>query len=168
MKKVNWLVVLAGVAVAAFGNLAGLLLKIFPPQFRNGTAVYGQSAWMTVFGVFLIAAAAVWLLLRAREDRPAGEERGDDVRRRGARAEGLDERLPEWGFRAGDAYAAAPAVHIHDREAALRAFLDRRIGVVVHRRLQARKREPLDVWIRGAGFWCGGTRKRKREMQYAG
>ena len=47
-------------AVAAFGNLAGLLLKIFPPQFRNGTAVYEQSAWMTVFGVFLIAAAAVW------------------------------------------------------------------------------------------------------------
>ena len=46
-------------AVAAFGNLAGMLLNIFPPQFRNGIAIYGRSAWMTAFGVFLFAAAGV-------------------------------------------------------------------------------------------------------------
>ena len=47
-------------AVAFFGNLAGQLLKLFQPvELINGTAVYGQSAWMTVFGVFLTGSCAV-------------------------------------------------------------------------------------------------------------
>ena len=46
-------------SVAVFGNLAGGLLKMFQPQFRNGTAVYGQTAWGTLFGAFLPAAGTV-------------------------------------------------------------------------------------------------------------
>ena len=47
-------------AVAFFGNLAGQLLKLFQPAgYIGGAAVYGQSAWMTVFGIFLLSSCAV-------------------------------------------------------------------------------------------------------------
>ena len=46
-------------AVALFGNLAGMLLKFFTPVERAGAAVYGRGAWMTLFGVFLCCAGAV-------------------------------------------------------------------------------------------------------------
>ena len=47
-------------AVAFFGNLAGLLLKLFQPIVSaNGAAAYGRSAWMTVFGLFLLSSIAV-------------------------------------------------------------------------------------------------------------
>ena len=48
-------------AVAFFGNLAGQLLKLFHPVgYIGGAAVYGQSAWMTVFGIFLLSSCAVF------------------------------------------------------------------------------------------------------------
>lgn len=47
-------------AVAFFGNLAGQLLKLFHPvEYNAGAAVYGRSAWMTVFGIFLLSSCAV-------------------------------------------------------------------------------------------------------------
>ena len=48
-------------AVAFFGNLAGQLLKQFQPVGHTGSAlIYGQSAWMTVFGTFLLSSCAVF------------------------------------------------------------------------------------------------------------
>ena len=47
-------------ALAFFGNLAGQLLKLFRPVANAaGAAIYGQSAWMTLFGVFLLGSLAV-------------------------------------------------------------------------------------------------------------
>ncbi|MBR4666455.1 MAG: MFS transporter [Lentisphaeria bacterium] len=47
-------------AVAFFGNLAGQLLKLFQPVGNAaGAAIYGRSAWMTLFGVFLLGSLAV-------------------------------------------------------------------------------------------------------------
>ncbi len=47
-------------AVAFFGNLSGQLLKLFRPVGNAaGVAIYGQSAWMTLFGVFLLGSLAV-------------------------------------------------------------------------------------------------------------
>lgn len=47
-------------AVAFFGNLSGQLLKLFRPVGNAaGAAIYGQSAWMTLFGVFLLGSLAV-------------------------------------------------------------------------------------------------------------
>ena len=47
-------------AVAFFGNLAGQLLKLFRPVGNAaGAAIYGRSAWMTLFGVFLMGSLAV-------------------------------------------------------------------------------------------------------------
>ena len=46
-------------AVACFGNLAGLLFKLFLPEECGGISVYGQNAWMTIFGIFLLIAGGV-------------------------------------------------------------------------------------------------------------
>ena len=47
-------------AVAFFGNLAGQLLKLFQPIISvNSAAAYGRSAWMTMFGLFLLSSVAV-------------------------------------------------------------------------------------------------------------
>ena len=46
-------------AVAIFGNLAGLILKIFTPQQRDGVAIYGQSTWVTLFALFFAASLVV-------------------------------------------------------------------------------------------------------------
>lgn len=46
-------------AVAFFGNLAGQILMLFQPIKCNGSVIYGQAAWMTVFGIFMLFSGVV-------------------------------------------------------------------------------------------------------------
>ncbi len=43
-------------AVAFFGNLTGLLMNIFSPEFRNGIFVYSRNSYLTVFAVLAVFA----------------------------------------------------------------------------------------------------------------
>ena len=57
-------------AVAVFGNLAGWLLKSFPPESVGGALVYSRNSYLAVFSVLAFASTAVFLCaMKLRERR---------------------------------------------------------------------------------------------------
>ena len=57
-------------AVAVFGNLAGWLLKSFPPESVGGALVYSRNSYLAVFSVLAFASTAVFFCaMKLRERR---------------------------------------------------------------------------------------------------